>query len=172
MIKACPIPEGALLNTYLKTGTYIDCYVTSVAESESFARYVAAFYTTRVFKMERFILKFAISKPSTDEQATQLGDGSIDSFAAWKVEARNENQLLLCDIQGRTRSWLMVVPEQNSAGTRLYFGSAVVPIKHPRTGKFTLGVGFKALLGFHRLYSKVLLAAAKSQLRKASQVSN
>lgn len=164
MIKVCPIPEGALLNAYLETGAYTDCYVTSVSESVSFAQYVAAFYTTKVFKLERFILKLALSKPSTDEQATQLGDGLLDSFAAWNVEARAGNQLLLCDIHGRTRSWLMIVPEENHAGTRLYFGSAVVPIKHSGTGKLTLGFGFKALLGFHKLYSKVLLSAAQKKL--------
>jgi hypothetical protein len=33
------------------------------------AEYVNAFYTTRVFRLERIILKWAVSRPSTDAQA-------------------------------------------------------------------------------------------------------
>ncbi|MEN8205628.1 MAG: hypothetical protein ABFS24_06420 [Pseudomonadota bacterium] len=125
-----------------------------------------AFYTTRVFKLERLILKLAVSRPSTDAQAKQLAAGSIDTFAAWDVEARSENQLLMCDFRSRTRSWLMVVPMESTGGTRtrLYFGSAVVPVRNSRTGKVTLGFVFRALLGFHRVYSVVLLSAARSRL--------
>jgi len=96
----------------------------------------------------------------------KLVAGSIDAFAAWRVEARTENQLLMSDFSRRTRSWLMVVPAANASctRTRLYFGSAVVPVKNSRTGRLTLGLGFRALLGFHRLYSVVLLYAAKSRL--------
>jgi len=132
----------------------------------SLAQYVTAFYTTRVFKLERWILKIAVSRPSTDAQAKQLATGSIDAFAAWQVEARSENQLLMSDFHRRTRSWLMAVPMASAGGarTRLYFGSAVVQVKNPGTGRFTPGFGFRALLGFHRLYSKVLLHAAKSRL--------
>jgi len=165
-VESCPIPEGALLNSYLGEGTYTDCYVTDVRGSVSHAQYVMAFYTTRVFKLERLILKVAVSRPSTDVQAEQLAAGSIDAFAAWDVEARSENQLLMCDFNRRTRSWLMVVPLESASGTctRLYFGSAVVPVKNSRTGKVTLGFVYRALLGFHRVYSVVLLSAARSRL--------
>ena len=165
-VESCPIPDGALLNNYLREGTYTDCYVTDIRGSVSHAQYVMAFYTTRVFKLERLILKMAVSRPSTDDQAKQLATGSIDAFAAWDVEARCKNQLLMCDFHRRTRSWLMVVPLENASGTRtrLYFGTAVVPVKNSRTGKLTLGYVFRALLGFHRLYSVVLLSAARSRL--------
>jgi hypothetical protein len=108
-----------------------------------------------------------VSKPSTDAQAKQLAAGAIDSFAAWHVEKRSNDQLLLSDFRGRTRSWLMVAPLEavNGARTRLYFGSAVIPVQSARTGKNTLGVVFRGLLGFHRIYSEVLLYAAKSRLR-------
>ncbi len=167
-VESCPIPDGALLNNYLREGTYTDCYVTEICGSVSHVQYVLAFYTTSVFKLERLILKLAVSRPSTDAQAKQLAAGSIDAFAAWDVEARSDNQLLMCDVQRRTRSWLMVVPMEGSSGTptRLYFGSAVVPVKNARTGKLTLGFVFRALLGFHRLYSVVLLSAARSRLEK------
>ena len=63
-IESCPIPDGALLTNYLREGTYTDCYVTDIRGSVSHPQYVLAFYTTRVFKLERLILKLAVSKPS------------------------------------------------------------------------------------------------------------
>jgi hypothetical protein len=50
--------------------------------------------------------------------------------------------------------------------TRLYFGSAVVPIRNTQTNTTAMGSGFKALLGFHKLYSNALLRAARSQLMR------
>ena len=166
-IEPCSIPDGALLNNYVREGTYTDCYVTDIRGSVPHIQYVIAFYTTIVFKLERMILKMAVSRPSTDAQAKQLAAGSIDTFSAWQVEARSENQLLMSDFHRRTRSWLMVVPIVSGSDTRtlLYFGSAVVPVENTRTGKLTLGFGFRALLRFHRLYSEVLLYAAKSRLK-------
>ena len=166
-IESCSIPEVALLNNYLKAGTYTDCYMTDILGPVSHKQYVTAFYTTFVFKMERVILKIALSRPSTDNQAKQLADGSIDEFAAWHVEARSENQLLLSDFQGRTRSWLMVasVDIEDIRKTRLFFGSAVTPVRNAETEKISLGAGFSMLLGFHKLYSVLLLYSAKSNLK-------
>ncbi|MDO8372388.1 MAG: hypothetical protein Q7T39_10710, partial [Polaromonas sp.] len=119
---------------------------------------------------ERLLLAWLVSKPSTDAQASQLASGTLDSFAAWSVEERCEDQLLMCDFQGRTRSWLMVVPAEgeSAASTRLYFGSAVVPARAPRAGARTPGLGltFRLLLGFHKLYSRALLFSAKSRLMR------
>lgn len=165
-IKSCRIPDGALLNTYLREGTYTDCYVTDIRGSVSHGQYVTAFYTTRIFKLERLILKVVVKRASTDAEVKQLAAGSIDAFAAWSVEARSEDQLLLADFSGRTRSWLMAVPIAGDrwAHTRLYFGSAVLPVKNSRTGKVELGFVYRTLLGFHRLYSVVLLYAARLRL--------
>ncbi len=165
-IDSCPLPDGALLATYQRAGAFTDCYAVDMPGAISHARYVAAFYTTLVFKLERLILKWAVSRPSSDAQAGQLAAGEIDSFAAWRVESRAENQLLLADLRGRTRSWLMTAPieTRNGAGTRLYFGSAVVPEQTTGAGKPTLGPVFGALLGVHRIYSQVLLHAAKTRL--------
>lgn len=162
------MPDDALLGSYSREGAYTDCYATEVSGAVSQAQYVLAFYTTWVFKLERVILTWVVSRPSTDAQAKQLAEGSIDTFAAWHVEQRSTNQLLLCDFQGRTRSWLMVAPvvAGRDARTRLYFGSAVVPVRNPTTGISTLGRGFRALLGFHKMYSKVLLYSAKSRLER------
>lgn len=165
-IESCPIPDGALLGNYVSGGAYTDCYATDISGAVSQAQYVMAFYTTLVFKLERLILRWAVSRPSTDVQARRLAEGSIDTFAAWHVENRSENQLLMSDFRDRTRSWFMVSPVAADSGarTRLYFGSAVVPVRNPRTGRSSLGSGFRALLGFHKLYSAVLLYSARSRL--------
>jgi hypothetical protein len=136
--------------------------MTEIPIPVSHAQYVNAFYTTPLFKLERFILTWTVSKPSTDTQARQLADGLTNSFAAWTVEARTEDQLLMCDFVSRTRSWLMIIPLEN--GTRLYFGSAIVS----KTGKSTLELGFRALIGFHKIYSVALLYAARSRLKKTN----
>jgi hypothetical protein len=66
----------------------------------------AGLLKTRVFKLERLILKMAASKPSMDDEAKQLAAGSVNILAAWYEEARDENQLLMSDFHHRTRSWL------------------------------------------------------------------
>src|SRR4051812_28810807 len=95
------------------------------------AEFVEAFYTTAVFKLERLLLRVFAARPSTDGQAGKLARGELSSFAAWSVEGRAPDQLLLSDFSGRTRSWLMVSAsdEPGLACTRLYFGSAVVPVR-------------------------------------------
>ncbi len=171
-IRACALPVGALLSTYLRGGSYADCYVTEVAGPVSHAEYVESFYTTTVFKTERLLLAWFASRPSTDLQARELASGTLCSFAAWSVEARSTDQLLLCDFQGRTRSWLMCAPGRgiHPNGTLLYFGSAVVPAKSTRSEASEMGFVFRALLGFHKLYSRVLLRAAASRLERSSAI--
>ncbi len=166
-IQSCVLPDGALLATYREAGAFTDCYCADVAERVTHARYVTAFYTTPLFKLERAILKIAVAKPSTDADAAQLANGARETFAAWRVEQRADRQLLLCDMAGRTRSWLMSAPLP-TGGTRLYFGSAVVPRVDTKTGATSMGAGFKALLGFHRLYSQALLRSAVGRLARLS----
>ena len=159
MIEKSALPDNALLREYVRSGAYTDCYSTPISLEVSLTNYVAGFYTTWLFKLERFILRWMVARPSSDDEAGMLADGKIEAFAAWYVEARTENQLLMCDFRDRTRSWFMVTP------TRLYFGSAVVPLRDGRTGKTSMGLVYKLLLGFHRLYSRALLTAAKSRLQ-------
>lgn len=166
-IRRCDLPADALLQRHAGAGGYADCYAVDVAGRVSHAAFVEAFYTTRAFKLERLILRLFASRPSTDDEARQLADGTRDTFAAWSVEGRTADQLLLGDFTGRTKSWLMVAPAGSAAspaGTRLYFGSAVVPARNRRTGKSSLGFVFRALLGFHHLYSRILLGAARARL--------
>ena len=166
-VSPAELPGNALLAQCRDNGEYTDCYSTSIPGAITHEQFVAAFYTTMVFRLERLILKLAVGKPSTDSDAIELADGSADSFAAWNVERRSENQILLTDFSGRTRSWLMVKPVSlaDGVGTRLYFGSAIVPKERNRDGKAGRGLAFSALLGFHKLYSIVLLAAARSRLK-------
>lgn len=152
------LPQSALLQTYLQSNAYTDCYAITIDKRVSLDDYVLAFYTTWLFRIERVILKL-VSKPSTDDDARRLVAGKQQHFAAWTVEDRNDNQLLMCDYRGRTRSWFMTEPIDN--GTRLYFGSAVVPAS-PHDPD--IGAGFSLLLGFHKLYSRALLSAARSNL--------
>jgi len=81
------------------------------------------------------------------------------------VENRTGQQLLARALDGKTRSWFMVEPAD--ASTRLYFGSAVVPTENPRTGRREMGLAFKLLLGFHKLYSRRLLGAAARRVARA-----
>ena len=80
------------------------------------------------------------------------------------MEARAPKQVLLCDFMGHTRSWLMVAPAEAPDGTRLYFGSVVVRQRDAKTGDSGMPVVHKSLLGFHKLYSRMLLSAAARRL--------
>jgi hypothetical protein len=137
----------------------------------SFPEFVFAFYTTPLFKLERLILQLTVARPSTERQVRELADGSGAQFAAWKVERRSQMELLMCDMVGRTRSWLMALQNDpgNGSRTKLYFGSAIVPRQDPRTGNLSLGVGYQALLGFHQVYSALLLYSAKLQILSKSE---
>ena len=165
-VRPQPLPAHALLTRYSDKGGYTDCFVADVAPGVSHADYVAAFYTTWLFKLERVVL-LLVAKPSTDEQAMQLARGQRERFAAWSVEAREPDQLLVCDYQGKTRSWLMCQPavEDGVAVTRLYFGTGIVPVVAGSPGRRRMSLFFRALPPFHKVYARALLRAAQSRLQ-------
>ncbi|MFK7958767.1 MAG: hypothetical protein AB8B96_21945 [Lysobacterales bacterium] len=173
-ITETPLPAAALLQRYAgqweggAVVPYTDSFSVCVDGEISLSEFVGAFYTTWLFRIERWILAIVLRQQSTDQQARLLGDGTIKEFAAWRVELRTDTQLLLCDLESRTRSWLMVEADENRSSaqpmTRLWFGSAVVPAPNRKTGQMELGRVFKWLLGFHRWYSKALLAASVKNL--------
>jgi len=164
-VEAVALPPGVLLSRYEGGGGYADCFVATVPGRVSQAAYVEAFYTTPLFKLERLALALLVARPSTDAEARRLASGETEKFAAWTVEARTADQILLCDFQGASRSWLMSAADEASpaAATKLYFGSALVP--RQKTGR--LGVGFRRMLPFHRLYARALLRAAVRRLARA-----
>jgi hypothetical protein len=160
-------PETSLLLPLQRSGSYADCYTTQLPIAVTQAEYVEAFYTTRLFKAERLILRVLAFKPSTDQEVKDLAQGKKNSFAVWRVADRRPEQVLLTDRTGRTSSWLMAVPDQSiSSGstTRLYFGSAITGRTNAMTGKQEFSFVFHALLGLHDLYSRQLLQAAASKL--------
>lgn len=163
-----PVPRNALHARYADAGGYADAFVLDIDRRVTLAEFVEAFYTTWLFKLERFILKWLVDKPSTDAEARALALGERASFAAWSLEARARDELLMQDFQGKTRSWLSVAPRPDGApGTRLLFGTGIAPITDRATGRERLGAGFSALLSFHRLYSRALLGAAQARLARA-----
>ena len=163
-----PVAEDALLKTYRggkhpeRWGHYGDCFSVLVDGSVTLSQFVFAFYTSPVFRIERLILQVLVGAPSTDEQAREVAEGRGDSLAVWTVGERTPTQLLMCDRYGKTRSWFRVVPHA-SGGTLLQFGSAVAA-RPGEMDSVKMSRGFGVLLGFHRLYSRVLLAAASRRV--------
>lgn len=165
MVRVSEVPSDSLLGRYVARGAYADCYVTELPARVSHAEFVEAFFTTPLFKLERLLLRLFLSRPSTDAQAKQMAEGRLSSYAAWTVELRAENQLVLAT--GRTRSWLMVAAVgAQSNRTRLFFGSAVIPIRTASGSPRRMGPLFTALLGFHKLYSRALLLSARARLSR------
>lgn len=159
-----PLPPETLLARYEQDPTaYTDCFVAEVDHAVGLEAFLPAFYNSWLFRLERVILSVLLKRPSQDGDAAELARGLRETYAAWHVEARAEQEILLCDHAGRTRSWFLVQPQ--AAGTRLYFGSAVVPSAARRArGEPGLGLMFALLRGFHILYSRALLGLAVARL--------
>lgn len=158
-VVARPAPKDALLQRYVgQTGCYTDCFETALPEPVALSAFIEAFYTTWLFRLERMVLTLTLRRRITDEEVRSLAEGAA-RFAAWRVEARAEDQILLCDLGGHTRSYLAIRPA-GGGGVRLVFGSAVVS----RSGHGELGRSIRLLLPLHRLYSRALLALAARSL--------
>ena len=165
-IEASTLPDGALLQRYRDMqGAYADCFAAWVERPVSAAEFIEAFYTTGLFKCERFVL-FLIGRGCTDEDARALALGKAEAFAAWTVEARAENELLVCDFARLTRSWLMAAPAAEGVSTRLYFGSAVVPRAKDKAGHPRPSASFRYLQPVHVFYARALLRAAARKLAR------
>ncbi len=157
------VPVDSLLASYSRPGNYTDCFIAEVPGQVTFSRFVDAFYSSPCFKPERFLLMALLDKRSSAEDIQALADGQADRFAAWTVEARGEGEILLCDFQQATRSWLKAEPLA-SGGTRLWFGTAVA-LSRQSGARQTIGRLIFASLGwFHRLYSRALLWGAVRRL--------
>ncbi len=160
-IEKCNAPKDSFLSCYaIETNAYIDSFKTNIPMQVNLETYIQAFYTTRLFKLERLLLKFLASTPSTDHDVNALAANNVQHFALWNVVDRTDKQIFLN--AGRTSSWLCVEPSRQ--GTRLYFGSAVATVTDEKTNKSKMGLLFTTLLGFHELYSRALLWSAKKRL--------
>jgi hypothetical protein len=190
------VPQDALLKTFRggarpeRWGRYGDCFSVTVDRAVNLADFVFAFYTSPLFRIERWMLRALVGARSSDAAARALADGSAASFAVWYVGDRTATQLLMCDRYERTRSWFRVVP-MDGARTLLQFGSAVAAASgggagqgdearhgdetgHGDEARHGDGAGagrriggFRLLLGFHVMYSQLLLHGAKVALVRA-----
>jgi hypothetical protein len=164
-VKSSAPPKHSLLVAQASPQDHVDCFCIEVPFEVGLEGFVASFYTTWLFKKERFVLGLAGYR-STDALAMALAQGQLDAFAAWKLESRCDGQILMRDVTGTTCSWLMVMPLE--AGTRLYFGSGLRMPAHRAPGRSGMPVRFRALMGLHLLYSRALLAAAAQRLSRAN----
>jgi len=168
------VPSDSLLKTYRggrhpeRWGTYADCFAVTIDRQVDLTDFVFAFYTSPVFRIEGFILRLLLGASSGKADARAVADGTSETFSAWYVGQRTVTQLLMCDRYERTRSWFCVAPAAGG-GTRLHFGSAVAAKRDKRTGAPARGGEFHFLLWFHILYSRVLLRAARLNLRAQSR---
>lgn len=157
--RAVEVPRDALLHTYVaQDGTYTDCFEVMHPLKADLPEFIAAFYTTWLFRLERAVLTLTLRRRIRDSDVAALGQGA-EGFAAWTVEARADGQILLCDLSGATRSWLAVAPKDGGV-TRLLFGSAVVA----QGGDLPAWV--RATVPLHRFYSRALLRLAERKLRR------
>jgi hypothetical protein len=168
-INQIAVPDSSLLRSYRAPlnadawNEFIDCFAAGVAGTVSLAEFIRAFYDSLPFRLERRIIQVLIGRPSTTQDVQALANGTAEYFAAWVVLERTDTQILLGDFRGQTRSWLAVRPLPGG-GTQLLFGSGIRSVPDPVTGAPTRSWGFRALGGFHLLYSRVLLGAARRRL--------
>lgn len=151
-------PHGSLIATYAAAeGHYTDAFAVALPDV-ALPTLIEAFYTTPLFKLERLVLRVFGRVRSTDAQARALAADTAEQFAVWHVEGRREDEILLADKSGRTKSWLSV------RDGHVWFGSVVVPVE--RKGKLVLGPVFDSLLGAHQMYSRALLSGTVQRLQK------
>lgn len=158
-----PLPAASLLARLAEQrGAFADAYTLRVPRAVTLAEFVEAFYTTRLFKIERALIAL-FGKPSSDAMARAVACGEGERLAVWSVEARTGDELLMHEDSGATRSWFKAQAGEGSS-TTLWFGSAVVPRRRGADGRPQFSAVFHALLGFHRWYSRALLKAAARRL--------
>src|ERR1700722_11159530 len=96
-------PEDALLKTYRggvhpeRWGGYGDCFSVRVEGAVSLQDFVFAFYTSPLFRIERWLLRAFIGAPSSDRGARALAGGSAASVGPGEVGDRTPAKLLICD---------------------------------------------------------------------------
>jgi hypothetical protein len=174
-VRSYSVPADALLARHCErvAGAYTDCFVTEIAGEVGLAGFVEAFYASPAFKLELFTVGLLFGKAWSDAMARQVALGEGEDFSAWRVEARTADELLMREIiSDRTKSWLRVEPAADGPEprTRLYFGTAILPVGVKANGEPRMSVLF-ALVPFHRLYARVLLGGARWALMRGRAAS-
>ncbi|OAN71431.1 hypothetical protein A8B82_03800 [Sulfitobacter sp. EhC04] len=158
--RAVAVPQNAFLSRHVGQGAnYTDCYEVAVSGRVDLAQFITRFYTTWLFRLERLVLSVGLRRRIADTEVAALAAGA-QGFAIWRVEAREEGQILLCDLRGGTCSWLAVAPGE-AGDTRLLFGSAVMAPPGRELPRIV-----RILTPFHKRYARSLLRAAARKLRK------
>lgn len=160
MIETKNLPPDSLLAAFNRDkGGFSDCFCLRISGVVSLPDYMRAFYTTRLFRAERTLLRLA-KLGGSDEQLNRLLSGDGAEFAAWTLWRRTETQALMRQVNGPTASWFAAEPDGDA--TVLCFGSAVIPTRPD--GSF--GRLFHWVTPLHTLYSRALLRAAANALHK------
>ena len=144
-------PEHSLISEQSVLEGYVtNCFSAEVSKVVDLSDLIEAFYKTPLFRLERLVLSLAPSGRLRDTDITALSKGQVDRISVWQVEARLDTQILLS--AGGAKSWLMVQPLDS--GTRLYFGSVLVPRPSKVEGE-TPKVGWflNSLIGARLIYS-------------------
>lgn len=163
-IETTPLPDGALLEAYERPDCYVDCFSVYCTSAVEHSRWLRAFLDSRVFRLERAVLRTLARADCSEEAAGALVAGQAESFAVWTVEHRTPQELLLRDRSARTRTWWRTQPEAH--GVRLYFGSALVPKERPE-GAGSID-GWRWSIPLHRVYSRCLVSSACARLQAFS----
>ncbi|MEM1132354.1 MAG: hypothetical protein AAGH53_05415 [Pseudomonadota bacterium] len=144
-IDSIAVPHDSLLAEFGPAHAYRDCFARCVSGHVSLADFIERFYCGRAFRPERLVLGL-IGRGASDTDAIRLASGEAQSFAAWNIVERRDREILLQDFRGATASWLSV--RHHGDTTTLLFGSWV--------GQPDRTI-VRALMPFHRWYSRVLL---------------
>src|SRR3546814_949340 len=95
-IHATRLPNGALLEQYSASGAYTDCYSATLVGHISLADFMGVFYTTPIFKLERWILAKVLQLPSTDqrseEHTSELQSLMRISYAVFCLNKKHNNR--------------------------------------------------------------------------------
>ena len=75
---ATTVPADSFLGAYAAKGAFTDCYAASVPGSVSLSEFVLAFYTTPLFKVERWLLA---KLGGLRKEATTTRDGAAHALA-------------------------------------------------------------------------------------------
>ena len=84
--ESTPPPGSLLARLAVERQAFADAYTLDLPRAVSLAEFVEAFYTTRLFKLERLVLTL-LGKPSSDAAARALAQGQGQRFSAWTVQA-------------------------------------------------------------------------------------
>ncbi len=86
LIRREPIPDRALHAHYARQSAYLDCYATDIDRAVTFEEFIVAFYSTWLFKLERWILAWSVGRPRlTNRFTSSLADAVTPSRPGpWK----------------------------------------------------------------------------------------